>query len=180
MPVRPRAKLAGVRTSGDSLARNSATTATSTATCARENDERLHRVTAKRPGLGGLQRPELRRLGLGLDELEAARAVDAPRALELALRPERQLAVADGAGEADALLDELRADAAAARGGLDDQQAQLRDAVAGVDAEDRADGVAVERGDPGALARGVVVRAKSATICATSASKLASKPYSRA
>ena len=72
-----------------------------------------------------------------------AALVDAARGLELPLRPERQLAVADRAGEADALLDQLRADLPAARRGVDDQQAQLRDAVARVDAEDRADGLAV-------------------------------------
>ena len=100
---------------------------------------------------------ELQLRRLGLDELEARAGVDAAGGLELALRPEGQLAVAGGAGEADAFVDELLADAAAAGGGVDDQEAELRDAVAGVDAEDRADGLAVEGGDPGVLAGGIVV-----------------------
>ena len=133
------------------------------------------------PGLRDLPRAEHLGRPLRRDQLEAAALVDAAGGLELALRPERQLAVADGAGEADALLDQLRADLQAARRGVDDQEAQLCDAVARVDAEDRADGLAVEGRDPAALARRVVAaRGRPATICATSASKLESKPYSRA
>src|SRR3954469_3110888 len=81
------------------------------------------------PGLRNLSRPERHRRLLGLDQLEPAALVDVPRRLEVLLCPQRELAVADCAGEADALLDELRADLAAARCGLDDQQTQLRDSV---------------------------------------------------
>ena len=48
---------------------------------------------------------------------------------QLALRPQRQLSVADRAGEADALVDQLLADPPAADGRIDEQEAQLRDAI---------------------------------------------------
>src|SRR3954469_11176371 len=82
------------------------------------------------PGLrGGLDAELLLRL-LAVCQLEAGSGVDAAGRCELALRPEGQLAVAEGAGEADALVDELLADLAASGGGIDDQEAELGDAFA--------------------------------------------------
>src|SRR4051812_18506681 len=76
---------------------------------------------------------------------------------ELALRPERDPAVAGQPREADAFVDEPRADAEAARGRLDVEHAQFRDGSGLLHQEDRAGNLAISLRDPAALARGVEV-----------------------
>src|SRR6266513_2253799 len=88
-------------------------------------------------------------MALGLHRREAGPLVDAPRRDELA--------IARGPGERDALVDEPLSDPVPARAGFDEQQPELRDGVALPDAEDRADPLAVELGDPAALALRVEV-----------------------
>ena len=69
------------------------------------------------------------------------------------LRPQPHAAVADLAREADALVDQPRADAEPARLRLDQQQPQLGDASStALDQEHAADVLAVALGDPAALA----------------------------
>ena len=83
-------------------------------------------------------------------------------AVEDAVGPEDDPAVAAGAGEALAFVDQAGADAEAARRRLDQQHAQLRRAfddrllrrlVARLDEEDAADVAAVALGDPAGFAR---------------------------
>ena len=62
------------------------------------------------------------------DETEPRALVDVPRVHEHVVRPEGELAVAGGTGEADAFVDEPAADTQATRAWLDEEQAQLRDA----------------------------------------------------
>src|SRR5439155_12995969 len=91
----------------------------------------------------------------GADEGEPRPLVDPPSAGQHVVRPERQLAVAGGAREAQALLDEARADAQAARRRLDEEQAQLCGVASLGDAQDAAHGAPAKLGDPGGLARWV-------------------------
>src|SRR5580765_41565 len=70
--------------------------------------------------------------------------------------PQHELPVTLLARKPDALLDQAPAEAAAARGRLDQQQAQPRFALV-VDDEDAADALAVAFGDPAALALRVEV-----------------------
>src|SRR4051812_21481515 len=63
---------------------------------------------------------------LGLRQLlEARLAVDGPRGSEMGMRPQHELPIALGARKGHAFLDEPAAEARAARGRLDEQQAQL-------------------------------------------------------
>ena len=69
--------------------------------------------------------------------------------------------VAGALGEAQALLDQARADAAPARPRVDEQQAQLGDVVLAAHAQHAARGLAVDLGDPRGLAARVVVARRS-------------------
>src|SRR6185295_19114385 len=89
---------------------------------------------------------------LGRDELEAGLLVEVPRGDEDVVRPQRDAIVAGLAGETDALGDQATADPQAARPRLDEEEAQLRDAVRVADQEHRADVLSVALGDPAALA----------------------------
>ena len=57
--------------------------------------------------------------------VETRLLVDVPCGDEFGLRPERDLAIADRAGEVDALLDKAASEPEAARGGLDEEETQL-------------------------------------------------------
>src|SRR5258708_31886430 len=87
-----------------------------------------------------------------VDAAEAGLGVQAARRVQLALRPERQRAIAGVARKADAFLDQPASDAEPARGGLDEQQPQLRHRLRFPDDEHRADDRAVAFRDPAALA----------------------------
>src|ERR1700737_2767741 len=71
--------------------------------------------------------------------------------------PQRDLAIAPRAGEADALGDEPAADAEPARPGLDIEQAQFGDLLALLDEEYGTGDRTLALGDPAALAVGVEV-----------------------
>src|SRR5437016_7513375 len=88
---------------------------------------------------------------------ETALLVDRARRGEIRLRPEHELAVALGARKGDAFFDQPPAEPAAARRGLDDQQAQLGGRSRLLDDEHRADALAAALGDPAALARRIEV-----------------------
>jgi hypothetical protein len=92
-----------------------------------------------------------------LDELEAGALVQAARLVQDVVGPQRDPAVAGALGEAQALLDQARADAAASGSGLDEQQAQLGDVVLAAHAQNAADRRAVDLGDPRSLAAGVAL-----------------------
>src|SRR5258708_19724578 len=87
---------------------------------------------------------------------EAGALVDVAGGDEDALRPQRDLAIARLAGEADAFIDQPCADAEAARLGLDQQQAQLGLRPRLLDQEHRAEDLARLLGEPAALELGVV------------------------
>src|SRR5262249_49865569 len=97
------------------------------------------------------------RMRRGRHALEAGALVDAPRVHQHAARPQADLAVAAGAREADAFVDQPGAEAEPARLRIDQQQAELRDLGRALLEEDATDRLAVEVGDPAALARGIVV-----------------------
>src|SRR5215471_10335871 len=82
------------------------------------------------------------------DQPEARGLVDPPGRHQDALRPERDLAVADLACEAHALVDEPDADAEAARLRIDDEQPQLGHRARLPDQEHRAHHPTVLLGDP--------------------------------
>src|SRR5438067_7894105 len=84
-------------------------------------------------------------------QLEPGVLVDAPRRLQLALRPKHQLLVAALPREADAFVDQTLSDSQTARSGLDQQQSQLGDALRAAHQEHRPDALAVLLGDPAAL-----------------------------
>src|SRR4051812_18270542 len=86
---------------------------------------------------------------------ESGQLVNAARRLQLALRPEHQLAVPALPREPDALVDQALSDAQPARGGLDQEQPQLRHLLRLRDQEDGAHPLAVPLRDPATLARGV-------------------------
>src|SRR5216683_7648923 len=71
--------------------------------------------------------------------------------------PQRDLAIAPLAGEADALGDEPAADPEPARPGLDIEQAQFGDLLALLDEQHRTGDRTLALGDPAALARGVEI-----------------------
>src|SRR5262249_22106006 len=79
-----------------------------------------------------------------------------PRGPEVALRPERDAAVAGLAREAHALVDEAFAEALAPRLGLEEQEPQLRDGRGLPDQEDAAEEAPVPLRDPAALLPRVV------------------------
>src|ERR1700722_1997055 len=86
---------------------------------------------------------------------KAAALIDRPRRDQDALRPQRDPAVAGTPSETNTFLDEPASDAVAAGARLDQEEAELRDAAAGVDQHDRADRLAVDLCDPAGLALGV-------------------------
>src|SRR5690606_688040 len=83
--------------------------------------------------------------------LETGLLVETARGLELALGPQRDLAVAAAAGKPDTLVDEPRTNALAARRGLDQQQAQLGNGVGFPDQENRTDDLPIHLRNPAAL-----------------------------
>src|ERR671933_2617416 len=87
-----------------------------------------------------------------LHELEPRALVESARVVEDVVRPQGDPAIADALGEAQALLDQPRADPAATAAGLDEQQAQLGDVLLAAHAEHAADRRAVDLGDPRSLA----------------------------
>src|SRR5512138_966065 len=91
------------------------------------------------------------------DLLEPHALIDAARGDQVALRPQRHLAIAALARAAHALLDQRAADAEPARFLLQAKQTQLRDPIAAIDEEDRADPLAVGLGDPAMLTGGVII-----------------------
>jgi len=93
-------------------------------------------------------------MGSGVHEIEAGALVQAPRVVQDVVGPQDDLLVARAAREAQALVDQPRADAAPARPRLDEQQAQLSDRVALGHAQDAPGRLAVDLGDP----RGVAPR----------------------
>ena len=98
-------------------------------------------------------------VGFFADEAKAGGLIEAMGGGEDALGPEGDALVSGGAGEADTLVDEAGADAEAAGGGIDVEEAEFGGAgLLGVaDEEDVAEVDAVALGDPAALAGFVVV-----------------------
>src|SRR5437867_12623596 len=96
-------------------------------------------------------------MALAFDELKPRALVDATRPDEDIVRPKGELAISRSARETDALVDESRANAEAARLRLDEQEAKLRDGLGLPDAEHAARALPVDFGDPAALALGVEV-----------------------
>src|SRR5712691_1933800 len=94
---------------------------------------------------------------LFVHQAEAGLFVDTPGRLQHVVRPQGELAVADLAGEAHALLHEAFADAEAARPGLDEEQTQPGDRLRFLDAKHRAHVLTVQLRDPAALPLRVVV-----------------------
>lgn len=94
-----------------------------------------------------------------VDERESGLLVDVVGGGENALRPEGDFAVAGGAGELDALIDEDLAQAEATRGGLYEQEAELCGVrlIGMMDEEDAAERDSVAFGDPAAVADGIVL-----------------------
>ena len=88
---------------------------------------------------------------LFVDEAEAGGLVDAPRRVQHAVGPERDLAIAHLPAEADAFVHQPRADAQPARFRIDEQQAQLGDRIRIANEEDGADVFPVLFGDPATL-----------------------------
>src|SRR5229473_2962966 len=82
--------------------------------------------------------------------LEPGALVDAARIDEHAARPQADLAVAGGARETDAFVDQPRPDAEPARLRVDEEQTQLGDLVRALLEEDTTDRLAVDVGDPAA------------------------------
>src|SRR5256885_9606570 len=96
-------------------------------------------------------------MAVAFDELKPRALVDATRRDEDVVRPKGELAISRCARETDALVDESRANAEAARLRLDEQEAKFRDGLGLPDAEHAADTLPVDFGDPAALALGVEV-----------------------
>src|SRR2546426_4750697 len=96
-------------------------------------------------------------MALAFDELKPRALVDATRRDEDVVRPKGELAISRCARETDALVDESRANAEAARLRLDEQEAKFRDGLGLSDAEHAADTLPVDFGDPTALALAVEV-----------------------
>src|SRR2546427_8137100 len=94
---------------------------------------------------------------LFVHQAEAGLLVDAPGGMQHVVCPQRELAVADLAGEAHALLHEAFADAEAARPGLDEEQTQPGDRLRFLDAKHRPHVLTVQLRDPAALPLRVVV-----------------------
>lgn len=93
------------------------------------------------------------------DELESSLQIDAVGGGENALRPESDLAIAGGARELNALVDEGLAESEAARGGFDEEQAEFGGVSVFwvVDEEDAAEGDSVALSDPAAVALGLIL-----------------------
>src|SRR4051812_5936459 len=108
------------------------------------------------PGLAHQVLPEgiVRLAGL---HRESARCVNRARRRQVVLRPERDLAVARGPRESNALIDEAAAQPEAARLATQDQQAQLCHRVRLAHQEHATGALAVHFGDPGMLALRVEV-----------------------
>ena len=81
-----------------------------------------------------------------------------PRAaVQDALRPQRHRRIAGGLREAQAFVDQAHAELQSSGARIDDQQAELRHLVRLAHHEGRADALAVQFGDPAALAPGIEV-----------------------
>src|SRR5215208_4766143 len=89
------------------------------------------------------------------DEAEPLGDIDLARRVQDVVRPERQLRIAGLPREADALAHQPSAEPEPARLRLDIEEPQLRDLVRLPDQEHRADGLALDLGDPAALAPSV-------------------------
>src|SRR5688500_5024016 len=89
---------------------------------------------------------------LGADDTEAGAGVDASGGEKVVLRPERDAAVAGGARESDALVDQAGPDPEPARAGIDEEEPKLRGLVRVSDDEDAAGVLAIDLGDPAAIA----------------------------
>src|SRR2546426_7394349 len=92
-----------------------------------------------------------------MDAAEAGLLVQAARRVQLALRPQRELAIAGLPREADALVDQAAADTESSRVRLHEEQPQLGDGLRFTHDEDRTDDLAVPIRDPAALASRVEV-----------------------
>src|SRR5260370_36032734 len=88
--------------------------------------------------------------------LEPGALVDAARIDEHAARPQADPAVAGGARETDAFVDQSRPDAEPARLRVDEEQTQLGDLVRTLLEEDTTDRLAVDVGDPAARTRRIM------------------------
>src|SRR2546429_599898 len=86
------------------------------------------------------------------DELESGALINAARRGQIALRPQGHGRVACGPREAQAFLDEARAELQSSGARIDDQQPKFRNFVILPHDEHRADALALELGDPAALA----------------------------
>src|SRR2546423_10125854 len=91
------------------------------------------------------------------NEAESGALIDAARRGQIALRPQGHGRIACGFGEAQAFLDEARAELQSSGARIDDQQAELCDLVVLPHHEYRADARAIELGDPAALALCIAV-----------------------
>src|SRR2546428_8352256 len=96
-------------------------------------------------------------MALAFDELKPRTLVDATRRDEDVVRPKGQLAISRYPSETDALVDESRANAEAARLRLDEQEAKFRDGLGLPDAEHAARALVIDLGDPASLALAVEV-----------------------
>src|SRR3954447_9903988 len=72
--------------------------------------------------------------------------------IEAPVRPQHDLAIADGARERDAFVDQAPPDPEASRRRLDEQKPQLCDARRSADQKNRADVLPIALGDPATLA----------------------------
>ena len=90
-------------------------------------------------------------------DLESGLPVNMSGRLENTLRPQNHLVVSRPAGEADTFVNELSADAQAARFRFDVEQPQLRSVAGRVGDENRAHSVSLALRDPAAFAPGIVV-----------------------
>src|SRR5947207_11728862 len=86
-------------------------------------------------------------------EAEPGALVDAARVDEDVAGPQDRRAVPRPFGEAEALVDETRAEAAPAEARVDEEAAQLRGGVVLAHTEDATRALAVDLGDPGRGAR---------------------------
>src|SRR5881397_1256872 len=94
---------------------------------------------------------------LFVHQAEAGLFVDAPGGMQHVVCPQRELAVADLAGEAHAFLHEALADAEPPRPGLYEEQTQLGNRLRLLDAKHRPHVLPVQLRDPAALPLAVVV-----------------------
>src|SRR5487761_1582484 len=90
-------------------------------------------------------------------QLEAGRLVEMPRGVEALLRPQHHLVIDGGAHQAQALGDQSLAGTAATCRARPQEHAQLGDPIALPYQRDAADRLAIELGDPAALARWIVL-----------------------